>query len=310
MFTARNKGRLALGAVVVGAALALSGCASGDPLDSGSGSSSAPTDTITIGSQAYYSNEIIAEIYAQALENGGIKVVRDFNIGQRDAYLPALEQDRSKDGAVDLFPEYSGNLLQYYAPDTTATSADDVYAALADALPKGLEVLDQSPASDQDSYNVTADFAKANNLKSISDLANVTTPLTLGGNAELAERPYGPDGLKSKYNVTVGFTATGDTTVDDLLAGTINIANVYSADPRIQTDKLVTLADPDGLFLASNVVPLVRSEVKDEVSKIINAVSAKLTASGLVALNVESTVDQKSPEEIAKGWLTDQGLLK
>ena len=36
MFTARNKGRLALGAVVVGAALALSGCASGDPLDSGS----------------------------------------------------------------------------------------------------------------------------------------------------------------------------------------------------------------------------------------------------------------------------------
>ena len=52
MFTAKNKGRLALGAVVVGAALALSGCASGDPLDSGSGSSKSPTDTITIGSQA------------------------------------------------------------------------------------------------------------------------------------------------------------------------------------------------------------------------------------------------------------------
>lgn len=310
MFTARNKGRLALGAVVVGAALALSGCASGDPLGSGSGSSSAPTDTITIGSQAYYSNEIIAEIYAQALENAGFKVNRDFNIGQRDAYLPALEQDRTKDGAVDLFPEYSGNLLQYYAPDTTATSSDDVYAALADALPKGLEVLDQSSATDQDSYNVTADFAKSNNLVSISDLANVTVPLTLGGNAELAERPYGPTGLKSKYNVTVGFTATGDTTVDDLLAGTINVANVYSADPRIQTDKLVTLADPDGLFLASNVVPLVRSEVKDEVAKIINAVSAKLTAEGLVALNVESTVDQKSAADIATGWLTDNGLLK
>jgi osmoprotectant transport system substrate-binding protein len=310
MFTARNKGRLALGAVVVGAALALSGCASGDPLGSGSGSSSAATDTITIGSQAYYSNEIIAEIYAQALENAGIKVNRDFNIGQRDAYLPALEQDRTKDGAVDLFPEYTGNLLQYYAPDTTATSSDDVYAALADALPKGLEVLDQSPATDQDSYNVTADFAKANNLKSIADLANVTVPLTLGGNAELAERPYGPTGLKSKYNVTVGFTATGDTTVDDLLAGTINIANVYSADPRIQTDKLVTLADPDGLFLASNVVPLVRTEVKAEVADVINAVSAKLTAAGLVALNVQSTVDQKSAADIAKSWLTDNGLLK
>ncbi len=308
MFTARNKGRLALGAVVVGAALALSGCASGDPL--GSGSSSAATDTITIGSQAYYSNEIIAEIYAQALENAGIKVNRDFNIGQRDAYLPALEQDRTKDGAVDLFPEYTGNLLQYYAPDTTVTSSDAVYAALRDALPKGLEVLDQSPATDQDSYNVTADFAKANKLVSIADLAKVTVPLTLGGSAELAERPYGPNGLKTKYNVTVGFTATGDTTVDDLLAGTINIANVYSADPRIQTDKLVTLADPDGLFLASHVVPLVRTEVKAEVANVINAVSAKLTAEGLVALNVESTVDQKSAADIAKGWLTKNGLLK
>lgn len=310
MFTARNKGRLALGAVVVGAALALSGCASSNPLDSGSGSSATPTATITIGSQAYYSNEIIAEIYAQALENAGQTVVRKFNIGQRDAYLPALEQDRSKAGAVDLFPEYTGNLLQFYDKTTTATSSDAVYAALKTALPKGLTVLDQSPATDQDSYNVTAAFAKANNLTTIADLAKVTAPLKLGGAAELADRPYGPKGLLSKYNVTVAFTATGDTTVDDLLAGTVNIANVYSADPRIQTDKLVTLADPDGLFLASHVVPLVRTDVAGQVSKVINAVSAKLTPEGLVALNVQSTVDQKSPADIAKAWLSAQGLLK
>ena len=88
MFTARNKGRLALGAVVVGAALALSGCATGDPLDSGS--SSGASETIVVGSQAYYSNEIIAEIYSQALENAGFTVERKFQIGQRDAYLPSL----------------------------------------------------------------------------------------------------------------------------------------------------------------------------------------------------------------------------
>lgn len=303
MFTARNKGRFALGAAVVGVALALSGCASGDPLDSGSDETGSG-DTITIGSQAYYSNEIIAEIYAQALENAGFTVERDFNIGQRDAYLPSLEN-----GDVDLFPEYTGNLLQYYDPETTATTSDDVYAALADALPEGLTVLDQSSATDQDSYNVTADFAAANNLESLEDLAAVTTPLTLGGNAELEERPYGPTGLKDVYGVTVGFSATGDTTVEDLLAGTINIANVYSADPRIQTEDLVTLADPKGLFLASNVVPLVNADIADEIADVINAVSAKLTPEGLVALNVESTVDEKSSEDIATAWLTDNGLI-
>jgi osmoprotectant transport system substrate-binding protein len=303
MFAARNKGWLAAGVVMVGASLALSGCASGDPLDSGS-NDSGDSDTIVIGSQAYYSNEIIAEIYAQALEAADVKVERKFNIGQRDAYLPELES-----GAVDLFPEYSGNLLQFYVPDTEATSSDDVYAALKDALPDGLTVLDQSPATDQDSYNVTSEFAEANSLTTIADLAKAKEPLKLGGNAELAERPYGPTGLKDRYGVDVSFTATGDTTVEDLLAGTVNIANVYSADPRIQTDNLVTLEDPDGLFLASNVVPVVNEKVADKVSKVIDAVSAKLTSEGLVALNVESTVDEESPDVIANKWLSDNGLI-
>jgi len=304
MFTAKNKGWLAAGVVMVGAALALSGCASGDPLDAGT-NDAASGDTIVIGSQAYYSNEIIAEIYAQALEDAGFSVERKFNIGQRDAYLPELES-----GEVSLFPEYTGNLLQFYSPDTTATSSDDVYAELKDALPDGLTVLDQSPATDQDSYNVTKEFADANNITTIASLADVTVPLTLGGNAELAERPYGPNGLKEKYGVDVAFTATGDTTVEDLLAGTVNIANVYSADPRIQTENLVTLEDPDGLFLASNVVPLVSADIADEIADVINAVSAKLTPEGLVALNVESTVDEESPDAIATKWLTDNDLLK
>lgn len=302
-FTARNKGRFALGAAVVGAALALSGCAAGDPLDSGD-SDTGNTDTIVIGSQAYYSNEIIAEIYAQALENAGFEVERNFQIGQRDAYIPALE-----DGEVDLFPEYTGNLLQFYVPDTTATTSDDVYAALQDALPEGLTVLEQSSATDQDSYNVTGAFADEYSLSSLADLANVDVPLTLGGPPELEERPYGPSGLLEKYGVEVGFSATGDTTVEDLLAGTVNIANVYSADPRIQTEGLVTLADPEGLFLASNVVPLVNADIADEIADVINAVSAALTPEGLVALNVQSTVDQESSADIATAWLTDQGLI-
>ncbi len=301
MFTMRNKGRYALGAIVVGAALALSGCAAGDPLDPGTDGGDA--ETIVIGSQAYYSNEIIAEIYAQALEDAGFTVERDFSIGQRDAYLPALES-----GEVDLFPEYTGNLLQFYDPETTATTSEDVYAALQEALPEGLEVLEQSSATDQDSYNVTAAFAAEQNLTSLADLAAVTVPLTLGGAPELEERPYGPTGLQEKYGVSVAFKATGDTTVEDLLAGTINLANVYSADPRIQTEDLVTLADPEGLFLASNVVPLVNSDIADEIAEIIDAVSAALTPEGLVALNVQSTVDQLSPEDIAAAWLADNGL--
>ncbi len=302
MSTARTRLSLALAGTAV-AALALAGCASSDPLEGGSGSAgSDDSSTVVIGSQAYYSNEIIAEIYAQALEANGFEVERNFNIGQRDTYMPAIEE-----GSIDLFPEYTGNLLQYFEPDATATTPDDVYAALQDALPEGLTVLEQSPATDQDSYNVTATFAEENDLTSIADLAGIEG-LVLGGAPELEERPYGPTGLKEVYDVTVAFNPTADTTVDELVAGNIQVANVYSADPRIETDDLVTLEDPEGLFLASNVVPLVNAEIADEIADVINAVSAALTPEGLVALNVQSTKDERSPEDIAADWLAENGL--
>lgn len=304
MFTARNKGRLAVMAVAVGVSLTLAGCGSSSGGGSGDGEGGDAT-TIVVGSQAYYSNEIIAEIYSQALEDAGFEVTRNFQIGQRDAYLPALE-----DGEVQVFPEYTGNLLQYYVPDTTATKSDEVYAALADALPDGLTVLDQSSATDQDSYNVTKEFAEQYSLASIGDLSNVDVPLILGGAPELEERPYGPTGLSSVYNVNVSFQATGDTTVDSLTQGVINIANVYSADPRIESAGLVTLADPEGLFLASNVVPLVSADVADEIADVLNPISAALTPEGLVALNVESVDQQKSSADIATEWLQGNGFIK
>jgi osmoprotectant transport system substrate-binding protein len=290
-------------AAVLGTAIALTGCSSDDPLGENESSGEAAEGTIVVGSQAYYSNEIVAEIYAQALEGAGLEVERRFSIGQRDAYMPEVES-----GAITLFPEYTGNLLQFLDPETTARSPEDVYAALQEALPEGLTVLDQSTASDQDSYTVTSAFAEANSLVSIADLANVSDTLTLGGPPELAERPYGPTGLEETYGVSVEFSATGDTTVEDLVAGTVNVANVFTADPRIQTDDLVVLEDPESLFLASNVVPLVSESVADDVADVINAVSAALTPEGLVALNVQSTVDQDSTPDIASKWLSDNGL--
>ena len=278
--------------LALASALVFSGCAA----DTGT------TETVVVGSQAYYSNEIIAEIYAQALEGAGYTVERQFQIGQRDAYLPELES-----GAVDLFPEYTGNLLQFYASDAQATKADDVYAALESALPEGMTALAMSSATDQDSYNVTADFAAANALESIGDLAALEG-LVLGGNPELEERPYGPFGLLETYGVTVSFSGTGDVTVDALVAGELSVANVYSGDPRIAEYGLVTLADPEGLFLASNVVPIASGDWATELAGVIDPISAALTSEGLVALNLQSTKDQLSAAVIAATWLEANGF--
>jgi osmoprotectant transport system substrate-binding protein len=297
------------GLVLTTAALAmlLAACGSDDPLgesdDSGDSSSDGDSGAIVVGSQAYYSNEIIAEIYAQALEADGHEVERRFNIGQRDAYVPELES-----GAIALFPEYTGNLLQYYSPDTEARSTEDVYAELADALPDNLSVLDQAEATDQDSYTVTREFAESNQLASIADLSSVDESLVLGGPPELAERPYGPQGLLDVYGIEVEFSGTGDTTVESLLAGEIDVANVFTSDPRIQTDDLVVLDDPESLFHASHVVPVVSESFPEDAAGVIDAVSAELSAEDLVALNVRSTEEEASAEDIAADWLADNDL--
>jgi osmoprotectant transport system substrate-binding protein len=309
MFTA-NKGRLALiGAVAVGAVVALSGCATSDPLAGDSTESTAASDTLIVGSQAYYSNEIIAEIYSQALEAGGYTVDRQFQIGQREVYLPEIEA-----GGIDVFPEYTGSLLQALNADAVGGNSDAVYDELVATLPEGVTALDKAEASDQNSWTVTQEFADTWNLTDIASLANVTDPLIVGGNSELETRPYGPATLTDKYGIAIaGFTPIEDgggaVTIKALVDGDIQLTNVYTADPNIQTNNLLALADPDGLFFADNVVPIVSSKVDAGAADILNAVSAALTASDLVGLNSESVNDEQSAAVIATAWLTRVGLL-
>jgi osmoprotectant transport system substrate-binding protein len=108
----------------------------------------------------------------------------------------------------------------------------------------------------------------------------------------------------------VDFEATGDTTVEALVAGLVDMANVYSADPRIQQLGLVTLTDPNGLFLASNLVPIASDAVDQKARDLVNAVSKAMSAQDLVAMNVRSTVEQLSAQQIAREWLVSKGLLK
>ncbi|QDE33431.1 ABC transporter substrate-binding protein [Microbacterium foliorum] len=307
MFTARGKRSVFAVGLVAAAALALTACSSSNPLDepSDSGESSGSGDTIVVGSQAYYSNEIIAEIYAQALEGAGFDVEKKLNIGQRDAYMPDVES-----GDINVFPEYTGSLLEYISDDEVeVTSPDDVYAALQEALPESLTALDFAEASDQDSYTVLKSFAEENDLTTIGDLANVSSEVTIGAAPEFEQRPYSPAAAKEVYGVDLTFSATGPTTLESLLAGQIQVADIYTADPAFETEEIVALEDPENLIISSNVVPIVSSDIADDVSDVLNAISAKLTGEELVALNVLSTVEEQSSADIAKKWLEDNDLV-
>ncbi|MGO2896810.1 glycine betaine ABC transporter substrate-binding protein [Corynebacterium casei] len=299
----------AVAALALTSIFALTACGTdSSPLEEDTATNGGGDETIVIGSQDYYSNEIIAEIYAQALENAGYDVDRQFRIGQREAYLPEIES-----GEIDLFPEYSGPVLQYWEPDTEARLPDDVFAALEEAAPEGLNVLEQSPATDQDSYVITQEFAEEWGIENVEDLSKVTEPMTLGANSEAEDRPNGPKGLEETYGVEVGFAPIEDSggplTVKALRDGDVQLAIIYTADPSIESNNLVSLEDTKGLFLSSNVVPLASDKIDGQATEIINEISAAMSPEDLVSLNNRSVTEQLPAADIAQDWLEEKGLL-
>jgi len=310
MLRTRFAGALVIAATVV----ALTGCgANDDPLSTGdSGGGSASTSTITVGSANFAESELLAEIYAQALEAKQVQVKRQFNIGARELYLKALQ-----DGSINLLPEYNGALLSALAkggaPEGVSSPAD-VLAALKKVLPAGTEVLEQSAAEDKDTLSVTQETAAKYNLKTIDDLKPVAGKLTIGAGPEWQERYQGLKGLKALYGVEFKtfkpLDAGGPLTLNALLKGNIDVGNIFSTDSAITTNKLVVLDDPKNLYLAENVLPLIRSEVNNPtVSGALNAVSAKLTTENLTTYLAKVQVDKQDTAAVAKAFLTDNGLV-
>jgi len=288
------------------AALALTSCGGGDPLEEDAESEGAQGEALVVGSQQYYSNTIIAELYAQALEAADIEVEREFEIGQREVYVSELES-----GAIDVFPEYAGNFLQYYDDASEAATLEEITAELESTLPDGLRALEPAEATDQDSFVVTAEFAEENDLTEVADLAGIED-LRIAANSEFETRPYGPEGLQDVYGVDITVVPVQDSggplTLDALLEGDVEVADLYSADPSIESENLVVLEDTEELVLPQNVIPVVSERVDEDAAAVIDEVNAALSAEELVSLNSQSVEDQADPADLATEWLSEQGL--
>lgn len=298
--------------LLLAAVVPLAACGGGgNPLDTssqpagGSTGGSAAAGTVKVGSADFPEAALLGEIYAQALEAKGMKVTRQFNIGSRETYLKAITG-----GAVDVLPEYTGSLLNFYDKSASVTKPDEVYAELQKKLPQGLTVLDKSAAEDKNSLVVTKDTASQWSLKAIPDLAAHQADLTIGAPPEFKTRQQGLVGLKSVYNITPKEfrPLQSQATVEALKNGQVKAANIFSTDPSIAANGFVVLEDPKSLFGSDNVVPLVRSQEADSLKPALNAVSAKLDTQSLADMVKQVVVDKKDASAVAKAWLSSVGL--
>jgi glycine betaine/choline ABC-type transport system substrate-binding protein/predicted Ser/Thr protein kinase len=269
-----------------------------------------PPPAVTVGSANFAESTLLAETYAQALEARGYRVTRKFGLGDRETYY---EQVRS--GDIDVIPEYVGALAASLDQSGTATTYAQVRADLARVLPPQLEVLNSASAEDRDTVTVTRRTAERYGLHSITDLKPYAGEMVLGGSAEFQTRHQGLVGLRGTYGLSFGGYqpfATDDraTIIEQLKDGHIQAANLFATEPAIAEDDFVVLSDPKHLFSAQNVTPLIyRSSLSAPGRAALNAVSARLTTSALLHMNVRNLSQDVPASQVARDWLRQTGLV-
>jgi osmoprotectant transport system substrate-binding protein len=317
----RSYRRLALGAALL--ALLASACGPGG--GSQSPSASEPTETqmqseapelpsITIGSAGFYESQLMAEIYAQALEAAGYTVERNLGIGTREQTQPAIES-----GQIDLMPEYIGSELTFLG-GTASGDPEETFTALQDALAEvGLTALDYTPAQDTNAFVVRQETADEHSLATMSDLAGVATELVWGLPPECETNPLCAGALEDAYGIPFAelqiepLAACDAPIATALNDGVVDVAELCSTQPDIERFNFVVLEDDLQTQPAENIAPVVRTEWLDaapeDFATILNELSAAMDTETLTALGVRVAVDQEDVGTVAESWLTDQGLL-
>ncbi|WP_444962681.1 ABC transporter substrate-binding protein [Nocardiopsis sp. M1B1] len=290
------------------AALLLTGCGASDPYaeegggESGGGSGGA----VVIGSADFPESTLLAEVYGRAMEAEGVEVEYQLGIGSREVYYSQIES-----GNLSVFPEYNGAILAYLDENAPTGSSEETNQRVTEALPEGLEILDSSSAENKDSVTVTSEVAEEHGLASLEDLAGVAEELTLGGPPEFETRQQGVVGLADVYGVEFGEFRSLEVALltQALLDGDIQAANLFTTDPQITANDFVILEDPENLFGAQNVTPLVNGEQVDETARgALNAVSAALTTEALTQLNERVVIGNENAADVAQEWLEQEGL--
>ncbi|HEX8804586.1 MAG TPA: ABC transporter substrate-binding protein [Acidimicrobiales bacterium] len=306
--------------VAVVAALAVTLAACGDDDDDTSAGGSDGTEAparegpeISIGAQDFGESAILANIYAGALEADGFEASVQELGGFRDILFSSFES-----GDINLAPDYVASNLEFLN-DFAGEATNDVDETLDKLQPlleeKGLTALTPSDAVDTNAFVVTSDTAEANDLASLSDLADNGADLTLGAPQDCETNGFCIPGLKRVYDVdlSANFVPLEFGLIPDALeAGEIDIAVVGSTDGRIESNGWVLLEDDQNMLAADNVFPLASQELEDaygdDLSTTLDGVSSELTSDELIELNKRYDVDHEDADAIAADWLEEHGL--
>ncbi|MEA2149433.1 MAG: osmoprotectant transport system substrate-binding protein [Solirubrobacteraceae bacterium] len=295
-------------------AFALAACGSSNDSSGTTTDASQPgkgKPAITMGAKNFTEQFILGELYSQALKAKGFTVKLKSNIGSSEIVDKAL-----KSGDIDFYPEYTGVIATELAGTKDQPRSEQATYDIAKKFEekRGFAVLDRTPFFDADGLAVKPAYAQRNGLRTIADLKKVGK-FSYGAPPENRTRFQGLKGLQQAYGLkqidfkplSIGLQYTA------LDSDKIDVAAIFTTDAKLAGGKYTVLEDTQGIFGFQNVTPVVTKKVLDaqgpEFTRILNAVSAKLTNDAMQSMNAAVDISKKKPAVVAQTFLKANGLV-
>jgi osmoprotectant transport system substrate-binding protein len=270
--------------------------------------------SLTIGSKNFPEQEILGEVYAQALAAAGYKTKTDLNLGSETVALKTL-----KAGQISGYPEYASTALTSFfglEPEEVPSDAQGAYEkAKAEFEKEGLTAFPPTPFASANAVGTTTALADELGLETVSDLEGQSEDLTLYGSPECRQRIDCLAGLEKLYGlkfksfkpVDIGLRYTV------LEKGQADLSILFTTDPQLaaEKDKFVILEDDKEVFPAGNVLFVTSDEVAEKAGPdyedTIVQVQEGLTLEVMQELDARVELEKKTAKEVAGEYLKEAG---
>ena len=317
----------AAGAVLLALALTLGVVACGSSDDDSTGNSeegggggaivSNPENAkvnLTIGSKNFPEQEILGEIYAQALAAAGYKVKSDLNLGSETVARQAV-----KSGAISGYPEYASTALTSFfsvEPEEVPAGATPAYEkAKAEFEKEGLTAFPPTPFASANAVGTTTKFAEEEGLETVSDLEGKSENMTLYGSPECRQRIDCLAGLEKYYGLKFKSFHPVDISLryKVLENGQADLSILFTTDPQLsaEKDKFVILEDDKHVFPAGNVIFVTKQSTAEKAGpdyeKTIVDVQKGLTLEVMQELDARVELEKQTPKQAAAAYLKSAG---
>lgn len=258
--------------------------------------------TIRVGSKDFTENEIVAELYALALEDAGYKVERIMDISSSVIHTAIVSNE------IDLYPEYTGTGLISILKMDPLTDAQEVYETVKKAYAEQYDLvwLDYAEANDGQGLFISRKASDEYGITTISQLQENASELRFASQGEFDEREDGLPGLEKVYGP---FEWASSRVYDNGLKYQVvesdeaDVSPAYTTEGRLsETDKFVLLEDDRHVWPPYNLAPVVRGDVLEEnpeIEEILKKVNETLTTASITALNAKVDVDKEEYEDVA-----------